>query len=148
MDRCLRPFPLCPPPSPIAYVQHSRFAICQHHTRRHETHTIYAFILIRAISSQAVCLHVRSRTWSSPLSQHGASPDYVYDTMYLVAFRSQNKQTNSGVDGWQRRQFPNGFHSYHTFCSILLGQENGVGGWQMPSTGVEYYRTYENCENR
>ena len=65
----------CAPPSPIAYVQHSRFAICQHHTRRHETHTIYAFILIRAISSQAVCLHVRSRTWSSPLSQHGASPD-------------------------------------------------------------------------
>ena len=34
------------------------------------------------------------------------------------------------------------------FVCILLGQENGVGGWQMPSTGVEYYRTYENCENR
>ena len=72
----------------------------------------------------------------------------VYDTMYLVAFRSQNKQTNSGLGGWQRRQFPNGFRNYHTFCNILLGRENGVGGWQMPSTGVEYYRTYENCENR
>ena len=68
--------------------------------------------------------------------------------MYLVALRRQNKQTNSGVGEWQRRQFPNGFHNDHTFCSILLGQENGVGGWQMRASGVEYYRTYENCENR
>ena len=31
--------------------------VAQHHTRRHETHTIYAFILIRAISPQAVQRH-------------------------------------------------------------------------------------------
>ena len=82
-----------------------------------------------------------------PLLSHMSSPA-VLPSAFMCMHVCLNNLTNSGVGGWQRRQFPNGFHSYHTFCNTLLGQEHGVGGWQMRASGVECYRTYENCENR
>ena len=105
---CCRPIPS---PSPFC---HLRLCACmyvflckcvyvyntvaQHHTRRHETHTIYAFILIRAISPQAVqrhrvymtrciLLHFGDKTSKQTVAWVGGRGDRIL-TVFIVIIRS------------------------------------------------------------